>query len=76
MDGLLAEINKRKASDFGDADSSGARKYVKRGDAAREHEGAARRQREEERQKLEEEDKRKAEEAGKRVEKFKEVSVR
>ncbi|KAL1407558.1 hypothetical protein Q8F55_006991 [Vanrija albida] len=49
MEGLLAEINKRKASDF-EAKEAPSSKYQRRGDAEREREEAAARKREEERQ--------------------------
>lgn len=53
MEGLLAEINKRKATDFEDTASS-SRKYVRRGDIERERDEAAKRKREEERARKEE----------------------
>jgi hypothetical protein len=49
MDGLLAEINKRKKDDFATAASEPARKYQRRGDAEREREAAAAAKREAER---------------------------
>lgn len=50
MQGLLAEINKRKADDFDSKADAPSSKYQRRGDAEREREEAAARKREEEKQ--------------------------
>jgi len=76
MEGLLAEINKRKATDFADADG-GARKYVRRGDLERQKHEEEQRRREEERKRKEEEEeaKRKKEGEAQRSRMRKEVST-